>query len=351
MTDSPTLTQPKSPRAQRAHGLVQGLQRRFKDKLEAAARALGSDDTFASIKWLRDEGRHGGGERFANPGSPLFDRASINVSAVHYDDDPQKKLASANALSTIIHPRHPQAPSVHMHFSWTEMKGGKGVWRLMADLNPSIPNHDDKERFANAIAGAAGALYAEGAAQGDKYFFIPALDRTRGVTHFYLESYTTGDFDADFALTQRVAEAGIDTYAALFQAALSSRGSTPPNDEERAAQLSYHTLYLFQVLTLDRGTTSGLLIHDQNDVGIMGSLPSHIDRALLASWAARAPAPQDKLVEALVDVLPEEAPSPVSDATRKQLAEAVRAHYRAHPDALALQASGNIVPPTVKNHA
>ena len=26
---------------------------------------------------------------------------------------------------------------------------------------------------------------------------------------------------------------------------------------ERASQLAYHTLYLFQVLTLDRGTTSG----------------------------------------------------------------------------------------------
>jgi len=40
----------------------------------------------------------------------------------------------------------------------------------------------------------------------------------------------------------------------------------------------------------------------------------------------------------------------VTDAVRKQLAAIVRAHYRAHPEALALQAAGDVVPPTVANH-
>jgi len=35
--------------------------------------------------------------------------------------------------------------------------------------------------------------------------------------------------------------------------------------------------------TADRGTTSGLLVHDENDVGILGSLPSHVDKKLLES--------------------------------------------------------------------
>ena len=37
----------------------------------------------------------------------------------------------------------------------------------------------------------------------------------------------------------------------------------------------------FGVLILNRCTTSGLLVHDQNDVGIIGSLPSHVNRLLL----------------------------------------------------------------------
>ena len=39
---------------------------------------------------------------------------------------------------------NPYAPSIHMHISWTELKSGKGTWRIMADLNPSIASDDMK---------------------------------------------------------------------------------------------------------------------------------------------------------------------------------------------------------------
>lgn len=92
------------------------------------------------------------------------------------------------------------------------------------------------------------------------------------------------------------------------------------------------------------------MIHDQNDVGILGSLPSHVDRALLASWRDRVPAPQERLVDALVAALPDAAPAPVTDAAKLALAAAVRRHYQAHPEAIALQASGGVAVPTVANH-
>ena len=105
------------------------------------------------------------------------------------------------------------------------------------------------------------------------------------------------------------------------------------------------------MLTLDRGTTSGLLVHDQNDLGIMGSLPARVDRDLLASWQAKLMAPQDELVRKLVDVLPDTSPSPVGEEVKLDLAQTVREHYRKHPEALALQASGNVIAPTVDNHS
>ncbi len=310
----------------------------------AAQEAIGGD-RFLRTEWVRDDGRHGGGNRRGVAGTATFDRASVNVSQVHYDDEPEKRLGSATALSTIIHPRHPRAPSVHVHVSWTEMRDGSGYWRVMADLNPAIPDPADTALFVQALRAAAPGVSDDAAAQGDRYFHIPALARHRGVAHFYLEQYATGDVEADRALARAVGEAAIDAHAAIVSGAL--RRSAAPSDDERAAQLAYHTLYLFQVLTLDRGTTSGLLVHDQNDVGILGSLPSRIDRDLLASWRGRVPAPVDQLVDRLVAALPT---GEVTDDAKRELAAVVRTFYRANPAALELQARGDIVPPTVQNH-
>lgn len=342
-----------SPRAANARALVEELQKSFANKLQAAAEDVGLDGTLAPVEWLRDEGRHGGGVRLCTAKTEMFASASINISHVHYDDDPNKRLSSATALSTIIHPRHPRAPSMHMHISWTEMRDGSGYWRVMGDLNPSHPNGDDTAAFNAAMAAAAPELFAEAKAQGERYFYIPALKRHRGVAHYYLENFKTESEEADRAFAKKFGEMTTSAYAAILSASL--KDVAPPTADEKQAQLAYHTTYLFQVLTLDRGTTSGLMVHNQNDVGIMGSIPPRIDVELLAAWKTKAPAPQDQLVQALVDIL-KTAPAEggpgveVTDDVRAALAEAVRTHYRQHPDALSLQASGNVIPPTVDNH-
>ena len=339
-----------STTAATAIALIEDLQRQLTVKLES----LADDDTrLTRVEWLRDGGRHGGGVRFELADRGPFNRASVNMSHVHYDDDQARPLRSATALSSIIHPAHPRAPSLHLHISWTELRTGLGSWRIMADLNPSIPDDEDTDRFATAVVAAfvehAGSAIAEGALrQGDRYFFIPALNRHRGVCHTYLESYRSDDADADLALARHVGEVVMAVYVDMVRDVL--RSAAAPTDDERQTQLTYHTAYLFQVLTLDRGTTSGLLIHDENDLGILGSLPGRVDRALLSSWANLVPPLQQPLVEALVGCLRDEYPCPVDSDTRACLARAVRAFYRATPAALELQARGDVVPPTTYNH-
>lgn len=343
-------TPAKSPQAKEAYELVKGLQAYFVSKLNATALEYGEGKSCEAMVWGRDGGVHGGGSRYEARDTVVFNRGSVNVSQVHYDDDPTKKLGSASAISTIIHPRNPHAPSLHMHISWTQMKNGEGYWRIMADLNPSILSESDldKKIFSATLKEVTKSLYDEGAAQGDRYFDIPALGRTRGVSHYYLEGHNTGDFEADKAFAKEVGEAVIDKYIAIFTAKLSAhRTFTTANLEE---QLAYHTLYFFQVLTLDRGTTSGLLVHDQNDVGIMGSIPSHIDRDILTAWQPLMPYPQDELVAELLKALPSENPTPVDEKTKKKLANVVRKHYKKYPEALNMQASGGEIPPTVDNH-
>jgi coproporphyrinogen III oxidase len=62
------------------------------------------------------------------------------------------------------------------------------------------------------------------------------------------------------------------------------------------------------------------------------------------------PKPQDELLKAIINALPGESPSPISVEVKKALANAVREHYRKHPEALGMQASGNTTPSTVENH-
>lgn len=336
-------TPASSVQALAALRLVDALQSRLVCGLEK----LGGQP-FAAVEWFRNEGRHGGGRRFGLEDSELLGRASVNVSQVHYDDEPDRKLSSATALSTIVHPAAPSAPSVHIHISWTELKNETGYWRMMADLNPALPNAAHTERFVAALKQAAPAEFDEAMQQGNRYFFIPVLERNRGVAHFYLENFNTGNFEANRSLAQQMGTAAIDVYIDLLEDAV--RDVTAPSAEETAAQLAYHTLYFFQVLTLDRGTTAGLLVHDENDVGILGSLPPRIDKNLLSSWCSRMPVPQDRLLRALLKVLPNAGICTIDDAIKQRLAHAVRAHYQAHPDALSLQASGNSTPPTIDNH-
>lgn len=340
-----------APSAQRARDLVESLQSRLVAALESAAQSVGDDTAFEATHWLRDEGRHGGGMRMGTADTKVFNRASVNVSQVHYDDLPDKRLASATALSAIVHPAAPRAPSVHMHISWTHLRDGSGYWRMMADLNPSNPVAEDKASFAAALEAVVPEHYAYAAQQGDRYFDVPALGRTRGVTHFYLEGYKSDDPEADLALAERFGVAAIDAYKAVLTRAL---GREPLDSAAADKQLAYHTLYAFQVLTLDRGTTSGLLVHDQNDVGTLGSLPARLDARLMASWIDEVPEAQAPLVRAIAERLAasanERGVCVVDDAVKQALADIVRDFYRANPAALELQARGDVVPPTVANH-
>lgn len=348
-----TLITPSSPRAQHVRAALDRLQRRFADGLDHLSARHGDGTLMAPVDWLRDGGRHGGGRRHEASDTALLNRASLNVSAVHYDDLPDRRLSSATALSCIVHPAHPRAPSMHMHISWTELRDGSGAWRIMGDLNPAIPAETDRVRFVEAftrgLAAAPKGTLERALSQGDRYFAIPALGRHRGVAHAYLEQWNTGDLAEDEALATRFCEVLIDTFLAIVDDALTE--SSAPSADELATQLAYHTLYVLQVLTLDRGTSSGLLVHSENDVGILGSLPNRIDRRLLASWVERMMPPQDALLRQIVEAIPDASPALLTPEVRVALAAVVRAHYQAHPEALALQARGDILPPTVANHA
>ena len=333
-----------SQEAKNAYALVRELQERFANKLEELSETYGQNSKCKDIIWLRDNGTHGGGSRFEIDDKKVFNTASVNVSHVHYDYI-QKRLKSATALSAIIHPSNPHAPSMHIHISYTELRGMPSFWRIMADLNPSIVNKEDKEVFDNALRTLGKNEYETALKQADEYFMIPALNKTRGVSHFYLENYKTDDAKADFEFAKTFGEGVIDTYIDIVKNTLNKKVAISQDDMQK--QLDYHTLYLFQVLTLDQGTTAGLLVHNQNDLGIMGSLPSCINKQLLLSWKDKVVKPQDELVQSIADAIADD--GIIDIKVKQKLAQCVRQHYKKHKDATSMQASGPAIPNVTTN--
>ena len=330
-----------SLKAKEAAQMLSRMQLHFVNILETINTNAGYNGTFKSIEWVRNGGKFGGGARYISPENGFFNRGAVNFSQIQYESEKNKALRSATALSIIIHPRNPKAPSFHMHVSFTEMKAGESYWRIMADLNPAIVNDNDKLLFISSLKQATGNYFTEGCEQGDQYFFIPLLKRHRGVSHFYLEKFTDETIAEPFInIMQNCYSEILSNYTKKMESTL----------EEDAIQLAYHTLYFYQVLTLDRGTTSGLLVHNQNDIGILASLPSHINRELLLIWRDKMVFPQRELVDKLVNVLPEENICIITDKIKTQLAKQVREHYKKYPKALTLQSAGNSIPTTVRNH-
>jgi coproporphyrinogen III oxidase len=319
--------------------LMEWLQLVFVRRLERIDPAAAP---FRAVEWARCGGAHGGGKRYQTSHGAVFNRASVNVSAVHFESRDKYPIDSATAFSVILHPSNPHAPSMHFHASVVEPRRGGAYWRMIADLNPSIVDAEATVAFEAAVQGADGLgakLHAASVDFGSKYFYIAPLARHRGAAHFFAASVTEEEMDALSArrLARSLATRVIDVYARIVERAASEHPPAVLRDDERAAQLAYHTVYFFQVLMLDRGTTYGVLAHADNDVGTLGSLPSVVDCALLASWRCGVAEPQGELLDAALAAL---APTrgAVTDDVRQALAFALRAHYKAHPEAKALQA-------------
>ena len=255
--------------------LMRGLQSLFVEKLSkvSVGEKDDGDNPFQEVVWTRrgPKGEDwGGGVRYQTKNSKIFDRASVNVSAVHYENRKKCPVDSATALSVILHPKHPYAPSMHFHISYMEPRGDskESYWRMIADLNPSRSSPSSLVVFQDAIQHCSPAhlqqgLYERAVEFGDRYFYIPALRRHRGASHFFIGKLKeTQDVEHEDALklASCLAEAAIKAYTHVVQKEIDSNPSVTVTD--RIAQLSYHTMYTFQVLTLDRGSCSCVRARD-----------------------------------------------------------------------------------------
>ncbi|RUS59181.1 oxygen-dependent coproporphyrinogen oxidase [Pseudorhodobacter sp. E13] len=228
----------------------------------------------------------GGGLMSVMRGGRVFEKVGVNISTVYGDLGPsaQKAMAArgvpgmesdprfwASGISLVAHMQNPHAPAVHMN---TRMFWTPHAWWFGggSDLNPCIEYAADTAHFHDVqrahLAPHGDALYAELKAWADEYFFIPHRNRARGVGGIFMDDRNSGDWAADFALTQDIGRAFLPAYVPLVDL----RRNTPWTDADKETQLVHRGLYAEYNLVYDRGTKFGLATgHDAN--AVLMSLP------------------------------------------------------------------------------
>jgi coproporphyrinogen III oxidase len=228
----------------------------------------------------------GGGLMSVMRGGRVFEKVGVNISTVYGDLGPaaQKAMAArgvpgmesdprfwASGISLVAHMQNPHAPAVHMN---TRMFWTPHAWWFGggSDLNPCIEYAEDTAHFhatqAKHLAPHGDDLYPKFKAWADEYFYIPHRNRARGVGGIFMDDRNTGDWAADFALTQDIGRAFLPAYVPLVDV----RRDTIWSEADKEAQLIHRGLYAEYNLVYDRGTKFGLATgHDAN--AVLMSLP------------------------------------------------------------------------------
>jgi coproporphyrinogen III oxidase len=228
----------------------------------------------------------GGGLMSVMRGGRVFEKVGVNISTVfgQLGDAAQKAMAArgipgmesdprfwASGISLVAHMQNPHAPAVHMN---TRMFWTPHAWWFGggSDLNPCIEYAEDTAHF-HAVQKENLDPHGEGhyprlKAWADEYFYVPHRGRARGVGGIFMDDYCTGDWAADFALTQDIGRAFLPAFLPVTE----RRRNTAWTEADKDAQLIHRGLYAEYNLVYDRGTKFGLATgHDAN--AVLMSLP------------------------------------------------------------------------------
>lgn len=186
----------------------------------------------------------------------------------------------ATAISLIVHPRNPYAPTTHMNLRYFQVDRGEDApfWYFGGgfDLTPYYGFDDDARHF-HAVARRAcpdEATYRRLKAACDEYFYLPHREEPRGVGGLFFDDLREPDFEGAFAFTAGVGDAFTEAYVPILE----RRRDTAYGERERQWQLLRRGRYVEFNLVLDRGTRYGLQSGRRIE-SVLASLPP------LVAWA------------------------------------------------------------------
>ena len=248
--------------------------------------AAGRFEDTTTTRTSEDGSDAGGGLMSVMRGGRVFEKVGVNISTVYgtLGERAQKAMAArgvpgmaddprfwASGISLVAHMQNPHAPAVHMN---TRMFWTPGAWWFGggSDLNPCIEYADDTSHFhatqQQHLDPHGTDIYPKLKKWADEYFYIPHRNRARGVGGIFMDDRNTGDWEADFALTQDIGRAFLPAFVPLVE----KRRPQVWTEADKDAQLVHRGLYAEYNLVYDRGTKFGLETgHDAN--AVLMSLP------------------------------------------------------------------------------
>lgn len=250
-------------------------------------RAPGAFEVTKTKRSSDDGSDAGGGEMSVMRGGRVFEKVGVNISTVFGTLAPRAQAAMAarkgiegmaedprfwaSGISLVAHMQNPHCPAVHMN---TRMFWTPHAWWFGggSDLNPCLEYEEDTVHFHKTqkefLDPHGTEHYPKLKAWADEYFFIPHRGRARGVGGIFMDDRCTGDWNADFKMTQDIGRAFLPAYQPLVE----KRRGDDWNDADKDAQLIHRGLYAEYNLVYDRGTKFGLETgHDAN--AVLMSLP------------------------------------------------------------------------------
>ena len=302
MTDSTDQTAPQTPsaiaasedRKARARAWFEGLRDRiiaaFEKLEDEADPALYGQKAgrFEQTPWQRppkDGQPSVGGGVMSMMHGRLFEKVGVHTSTVNgtFSEEMARTMPGAaedpryfaTSISLIAHMTNPRVPAVHMNTRFfstakTWFGGGADLTPLLADQRSQ--QAPDAAAFHAAMKAACDAhdpaFHPKYKAWCDEYFFLPHRNETRGVGGIFFDHHDTGDFEKDFAFTQDVGRAFLESYPKIVAGRM-GEAWTP---EERDEQLIRRGRYVEFNLLYDRGTTFGLKTGGNVDT-ILSSMP------------------------------------------------------------------------------
>jgi len=311
LTNSYTLLKDTGVMKVKMEKFIMGLQGEL-------CRALSAEEEKGEWKvdrWTREEG--GGGVTCVIQDGQVFEKAGVGVSVVHGMIPPAavaqmnargKKLPEgeempffACGISSVIHPRNPNVPTLHFNYRYFEVQESSGKVRWWfgggCDLTPYYLNEEDAQHFHSTLKAACDKhntkYYSKFKAWCDDYFRIKHRNISRGIGGIFFDDVDSPGAEECFKFVQECGNAVIPSYMPMVK----KNKDAGYGYAERQWQLIRRGHYAEFNLVYDRGTKFGLYTPGARYESILMSLP------LNAKWEyMHTPAPgsrEEKLTEIL----------------------------------------------------